>query len=113
VQKEGSNVKTEEVQIGSTITNGSNAMRVTGRVERDSRWDSPCWRGINISLEQFGGNPGTTTSIPDYLLSGWRHVPFEWSPVLGCERLEERYVWNPTYRWLQRDVRRTSDVAQS
>ncbi len=97
---------TEEhpVQPGATITNGSSALRVTERVEKDPRWQCPSWAGINVSLEQFGGNPGTRTSVPDYLLGSWRHVPFEWEPVVGGD-LEERYVWSPTYRWLQREVR--------
>jgi hypothetical protein len=96
---------TSEVQVGSTITNGSSALRVTERVEQDPRWGTPSWAGINISLEQFGGNPGTRTSVPDYLLGSWRNVPFEWTPVVGGG-LEERYVWSPTYRWLQREVRK-------
>lgn len=96
---------TLEVQVGSTITNGSSALRVTQRVERDPRWKTPGWRGINIALEQFGGNPGTTSFVPDYLLSSWRHVPFEWKLVLGSREVEERYVWAPDFSRLQREVR--------
>lgn len=96
---------TADVQVGSTITNGSSALRVTERVERDPRWGTPSWRGLCISLEMFGGNTGTTDTVPDYLLGSWRHVPFEWTPVVGGA-LEERYVWNePGYRWLVRQVR--------
>lgn len=97
---------TAEVQVGSTITNGSSALRVTERVDRDPRWGTPSWKGMSIPLEQFGGNPGTTTTVPDYLLGSWHHVPFEWRPVVGGG-LEERFVWSPTYRWLQREVRGT------
>lgn len=93
-----------EVQIGSTITNGSSAMRVTERVDRDGSWGTPGWRGVNIALEQFGGNTGMTSFVPDYLVSGWRHVPFEWSPCVGAA-VEERYVWSSDYRRLQREVR--------
>lgn len=93
-----------DVQVGSTITNGSSCIRVTERVEKDPRWKCPSWRGINIPLEEFGGNPGTTSSVPDYLLTGWYHVPFEWRAIPGA--LEERYVWTPDWRRLQREVRR-------
>lgn len=98
---------TEEhpVQIGSTITNGDEALRITERVQRDSRWRASGWRGANIGLEEFGGNVGMTSFVPDYLLSGWRHVPFEWERITGG-RIEERYVWAAGYRRLQREVRR-------
>lgn len=92
-----------EIQVGSTITNGSSAIRVTERVERDPVWRAPGWRGLCIPLEAFGGNPGTTTFVPDYLLTSWRHVPFEWTPVTGAEVME-RYVWEPGWRRLQRQV---------
>lgn len=96
---------TSEVQVGSTITNGSSALRITRRVERDRRWGTPSWEGMCIPLEMFGGNPGMTDTVPDYLLGSWRHVPFEWTPVTGGA-LEERYVWTPDWRRLQREVRR-------
>ena len=99
-------MNTEDVQVGSTITDGSEALRITERVAKDPRWQAPGWRGVNIPLEEFGGNPGMTSFVPDYLLSGWRHVPFEWAPVVGGG-LEERYVWTPGWRRLQRDPRRT------
>jgi hypothetical protein len=95
---------TSEVQVGSTITNGSSALRITERVERDPRWGTPSWRGMCIPLEAFGGNPGTTSTVPDYLLGSWSHVPFEWRRVVGGE-LEERYVWSADWRRLQREVR--------
>lgn len=91
--------------MGSIITDGSSALRVIERVEKDPRWGTPSWRGLNISLEQFGGNTGTTSTVADYLLGSWRHVPFEWSPVTGGG-LEERYVWTADWRQLQRQVRR-------
>lgn len=93
-----------EIQVGSTITNGSDAIRVTERVEADSRWVGG-WRGLSIPLEKFGGNPGTTTFVADYLLASWKHVPFEWAPVVGGA-VEERYVWSIGGRRLQREVRR-------
>jgi len=105
-------MKTEDVQVGSTIMNGSSALRITERVERDARWGTIGWRGINIPLEEFGGNPGTTSFVPDYLLGSWRHVPFEWAPVLGGG-LEERYVWTPGWRRLQRELRRVHRVEVS
>jgi hypothetical protein len=97
-------VTAPEVQVGSTITNDSSALRLTERVGRDPRWQAAGWRGMCISLEEFGGNTGMTDFIPDYLLSGWRHVPFEWAPVTGGG-LEERYVWSPDYKRLVREVR--------
>lgn len=93
------------VQVGSTITNGSSAMRVTERVEREARWGTAGWRGLNIGLERFGGNTGTTGFVPDHLLTGWYHVPFEWRPCIGGG-VEERYVWSANWTHLQREVRR-------
>jgi hypothetical protein len=96
--------------VGSTVTNGISALRLTSHEERDTRWKTSGWRGMNIPLEEYGGNPGTTAFIPDYLLSSWRHVPFEWSPVVGGA-LEERYVWTADWRRLQREVRRIERAA--
>jgi hypothetical protein len=98
-----------EVQVGSTITNGSSCIRVTERVEKDPRWGTAGWRGMAIPLEAFGGNAGTSEFVPDYLLTGWYHVPFEWRPCIGGG-VEERYVWSADWRRLQREVRRTPDV---
>jgi hypothetical protein len=95
-----------DVQVGSTITNGSSCIRVTERVEKDARWGTPGWRGMCIPLEAFGGNAGTTQFVPDYLLTGWYHVPFEWRPCVGGG-VEERYVWTADWRRLQRQVRTT------
>lgn len=92
------------VQVGATITNGSSAIRVTERVARDARWRTSGWRGLAVPLETFGGNAGMSEFVADYLLSSWRHVPFEWEPVVGGG-LEERYVWTAGYRRLQREVR--------
>lgn len=94
-----------EVQVGSTITNGSSCIRVTERVERDTRWGTAGWRGLSIPLEAFGGNAGMSEFVPDYLLTGWYHVPFEWRPCVGGG-VEERYVWSADWRRLQREVRR-------
>lgn len=95
------------VQVGSTITNGASALRITERVDKCPGWGTPGWRGLNIALEQFGGNTGTASFVPDYLLSGWRHVPFEWSPCVGAA-VEERYVWSPDFSRLVREVRRST-----
>lgn len=100
---------TSEVQAGSTITNGSSALRINRRIEHDPRWGTPSWEGILVSLEQFGAN-GMTDTVPDYLLGSWRNLPFEWRPVTGGA-LEERYVWAPSWRWLQREVRRIGEEA--
>lgn len=98
-----------DVQVGSTITNGSSCIRVTERVARDARWRAPGWRGISIPLEEFGGNAGLSEFVPDYLLSGWYHVPFEWRALPGG--LEERYTWTPNWRRLQREVRKAEAPA--
>lgn len=98
-------MKTEDIQVGSTITNGSEALRITEKVIKDVRWGTPGWRGINIPTEQYGGNPGTTSFVPDYLVGSWCDVPFEWTPCTGGG-VEERYVWTPDWRRLQREVRR-------
>jgi hypothetical protein len=96
-------------EIGAFITNGSSAGRVVEIVEKDPRWGRPALRLANIGLEEFGGNVGMTDAIPDYLLSGWRRIPFEWSPVTGG-RLEERYVWRAGYTRLDRELRPVTEV---
>lgn len=93
----------DDVQIGSTITNGSSALRITERVERDARWKTSGWQGINVPLEEFGGNRGMSSFVPDYLLGSWHHLPFEWRALPGDQ--EERYVWASGWRWLNREVR--------
>jgi hypothetical protein len=97
------------VQSGSTITNGSSALRLENPVARDGRWGAAGWSGINVPLEAFGGSPGTQTFLPDYLVRTWRHVPFEWSPVPGGS-LVERYVWSADFRHLRREVRTAQRV---
>lgn len=92
----------DDVQIGSTITNGSSAIRVTERVEKDPRYKTSGWRGIVVPLEEFG-NRGVTSFVPDYLLESWHHLPFEWRAIPG--NMEERYVWATGWRWLNREVR--------
>lgn len=92
----------DDVQIGSTITNGASALRITERVEKDPRWKTSGWRGIILPLEEFG-NRGMTSFVPDYLLGSWRHLPFEWRALPGD--MEERYVWAAGWRWLNREVR--------
>jgi hypothetical protein len=94
----------DDVQVGSTVTNGSSALRITERVKCDPRYKTSGWRGMCIPLEEFGGNRGMSSFVPDYLLSGWKHVPFEWRAIPG--NMEERYVWEPQWRWLNREVRR-------
>lgn len=98
-------MKIEDVQVGSTITNGSSVLRIERREERDPHWKCAGWRGLNISLEKFGGNTGQLGFVPDYLLGSWRHVPFEWEPLVGGA-MEHRYVWAGDYSHLQHEVRR-------
>lgn len=92
----------DDVQIGSTITNGASALRITERVAKDPRYKTSGWRGIVIPLEEFG-NRGVTSFVPDYLLESWHHLPFEWRAIPGD--MEERYVWAAGWRWLNREVR--------
>lgn len=97
-----------DIQVGSTIMNGSSALRVDKRVARDPKWKAPGWEGVVIALEEFASR-GVRDFVPDYLAASWRHVPFEWAPVVGGG-LEERYVWSRGYRYLQREVRRIEPV---
>lgn len=93
-----------DIQVGSTITNGSSALRVDRRVDRHPTWNAPGWEGVVVALEEFASR-GVRDFVPDYLAASWVHVPFEWAPVVGGG-LEERYVWSRGYRYLQREVRR-------
>lgn len=93
-----------EFGIGAYITNGSSAGRVIEVIEKDTRWQCPALRLANIGLEQFGGNVGFSSTVPDYLLSSWHQIPFEWAPVTGG-KLEERYVWRDNYQRLERELR--------
>lgn len=99
-----------DIQVGSTIMNGSSAIRVDRREERNKTWGVPGWSGVGIPLEEFG-NRGMREFVPDYLATGWRHVPFEWTPVVGGG-LEERYVWSRGYRYLQREVRQIVELPE-
>jgi hypothetical protein len=94
--------------IGDYITNGSSAGRVIEVVERDPRWHCPALRLSNVGLEVFGGNVGMASSVPDYLLTGWRRIPFDWTPNPGGQT-EERYVWRDNWRRLEREVRKTGE----
>jgi len=95
-----------QVQVGSTITNGSSALRITERGTAQGGW-----YGITISFLGVGDvkRPQSPAFVPDDLLPAWRHVPFEWTPVVGSG-LEERYVWGAGCRWLQREVRKVEPV---
>jgi hypothetical protein len=95
--------------IGDYITNGSSAGRVIEVIEKDARWGCPAVRIQNIGTEQFGGNVGMSSTVPDYLLSGWSRIPFEWAPVTGG-KLEERYTWTAGYTRLQRELRPVGEV---
>ena len=90
--------------IGEYITNGSSAGRVIEIVEKDPRWRCPSLKLANVAMEEFGGNAGMSSTVPDYLLTGWRAIPFEWAPNPGGQT-EERYVWVAGYTRLERQVR--------
>lgn len=90
-------------EVGALITNGSSAGRVLSYVDRSGQWGCPAYRIENIGLEQFNGNVGYTSEVPDYLATGWRRLPLEWAPVVGCS-LEERYVHSGNGR-MRRDLR--------
>lgn len=92
--------------VTAIITNGSSAGRVVEiETEKDPHWGTAGIRVENISLEQFGGNPGTRSFLPGYVLGSWHIVPFEWAPVTGSPTLQERYVWKDGYRRLERELR--------
>jgi hypothetical protein len=90
-----------QIQVGSTLTNGNSAIRV---IERGTG-EFPGWLGLFISL----GN-GTLTGAPVFLadkdMSTWDHVPFEWA-TLPEVLLEHRYVWTPDCRALRHETRAT------
>lgn len=88
---------TPKVQIGSTVTDGASALRVEKRVDAG-------WEGVCISFDPPGSDTGRVVTVLDDQLGGWRHVPWEWTPVADTE-LEERYVWEPDWCWLNREVR--------
>lgn len=96
--------------VGTYITNGASAGRVTELVERDPRWKTDGVRVSNIGLELFGGNVGQTSFVPGYLLGSWAEIPFEWAPVKGSDDLVERYVWRDNWRRLEREVQRRDEV---
>lgn len=82
-----------DFQVGSTITDGSRAIRLTHRSSKSARWETQGWHGVHIAiLHGLSSDTGAPDFVPDYLLDSWRHVPFEWSPRAGGV-LEERYVW--------------------
>lgn len=87
---------TEEIQVGSTITDGECSMRVTGRQDGE-------WIGIYIS-HSTGTMTGTGVVVFDDQLWHWRHVPFEWREVPQAG-IEERYVWSADWRRLEHEVR--------
>ena len=101
---------TIEYTVNDYITNGSSAGRVIEVIEKDTRWGCPAVRLSNIGLEQYGGNVGMSSTVPDYLLSGWSRIPFEWAPVRGSDDLVERYVWRDNWRRLEREVSRRDGV---
>ncbi len=90
-----------DIQIGSTITDGYRAVRINAVHEGR---DGPVWRGLTVALEEPGMGTGTTAFLADRIAQTWKHVPFEWSPVVGSHS-EERYVWSRGCRWLHREVR--------
>lgn len=88
------------VQVGSTITNGSSALRVQERGETG-------WIGLYVSMEPSHRVTltGTPAAVPLEDLPGWRDVPFEWTACPGGQT-EERYVWATGCRYLEREVRK-------
>lgn len=90
-------------EIGDLITNGSSAGAVQQRVTRDPLWKVSGVVIENVALERFGGYPGNTSFVPDYLASSWRLLPLEWSKIVGGD-LEERYVFADG--WYQRELRK-------
>lgn len=92
-----------EIQIGSTITNGVTALRLTDKVNHDQGYSRPGWRGIEIALELRTVGAGQSHFIADEALPAWHHVPFEWKPA--APGWEYRYVWSPDWRYLARETR--------
>jgi hypothetical protein len=92
-------------RIGDLVTNGLSAGRVSEIMTgEDPRWRTPGVRLTSISLQEQISSRGISEFVPDHLLTGWHLVPFDWRPT-GSGALEERYVWGPGRRWLQRETR--------
>jgi hypothetical protein len=85
-----------QIQVGSTITNGECAVRVTECHEAG-------WKGIFISLSS-GRLTGTTCLVPIEELSIWQPVAWEWTALEGAG-IEHRYVWIADGRALEHQVR--------
>jgi hypothetical protein len=58
-------------KINDIITNGTSAGRVIEHVAKDPSWKVPGVRVANIGMGQFGGLPGYSSFVPDYLLYVW------------------------------------------
>jgi hypothetical protein len=91
-----------EVQIGSTVTNGESAVRVTGRAKSDG------WIGIFISLGS-GKLTGTECLVPIEELAVWQPVPWEWTALEGAG-IEHRYVWSANCQVLEHEIRTAERV---
>lgn len=90
-------------KTGDIISNGTSAGEVIKFVTRDPHWKTSGWRIKNIPMSQFGGNAGTTSFLPNYLIASWKVVvPGQWYPSDGGG-LESRYVWSPDYHHLQKE----------
>lgn len=87
-----------DLQVGSTITDGVLALRLTER-------SATGWRGYAIPVAPASYPAGSIEQVPDGQLWAWRHVPFEWRPMTGTP-VEERYVWAPSWRALEHEIRK-------
>jgi hypothetical protein len=91
-----------EVQVGTTITDGEKAVRVTRQFGRDG------WVGIYISFRS-GKLTGMECLVPIEELACWQPVPWEWTP-LESAGIEHRYVWSADCRALEHEIRTAERV---
>lgn len=88
----------DDVQIGSTLTNGCHAVRITGPSVGG-------WLGLHIEIDGTGRMTGTPCEVRRDRLKFYRPVPFEWKR-LGGSGVAERYVWSSNWRRLEHQLRR-------
>jgi hypothetical protein len=106
-------VTTEPFKTGDLITNSSGAIASVGeRVEYDPRWKAAGFRIMPLRTG-FGDGYGYSHFTPDYLLQGWRIAPQEWSPVLGCPGVEERWTYKAAGDIWTRELRNITEQAET
>lgn len=106
-------VTTELFAPGDLITNSSGAIASVGeRVERDLRWKAAGFRITPLDTG-VGDGYGYSHFVPDYLLQGWRIAPQDWTTVLGCPSVEERWTYNAVGDIWTRELRNIAEQVEA